>query len=108
MVIYYESNGEINHEKSTPTPQSTAPEVLPKARFLRHAATQLGSGGRVVEIEESFAGHTSADIRYAHKEYTATENFTKARVKHFLDAGEAAGILTDAENAAVIDNWPVA
>ena len=102
------SSGSVIFEGCYTPAQAPSPisKALPKLDFLRHAATQFGSGGRVVEIEEAFAAHASADIRYAHKEYAATDNFTKEKVKDFLDAGEAAGILTDVENAAVIDNWP--
>ena len=85
----------------------TAPDKVFQSRldFRRYAKDVLGAGA-LVTIEESFAGHASADIRYAYKEFQDAEAFTKDKVDEFLTAGVAASCLTSNQKDAVIENWP--
>ena len=86
-----------------PTPQ---PTTLNRLDFLRHAAGQI-TPDRVVDVEEGFRDSNAKPLRYAYKEYVATTEFHKDKVKEFFDAGTPQIIAQD-ENDLVISNWPVA
>ena len=93
----------------TKPPEATAPEPQPVTytdlEFLRYAKAQLGSGARVTEIIEGFRDHASAELRYAHTEYTKAKDFTREAVDEFLAGGVAGGIVTTPERSNIYDSW---
>jgi|TARA_R110002073_G_scaffold187500_6_gene346196 hypothetical protein len=102
-------------ESGTPQPPvlyapaiELVPSVLPNLEFLRYAAAQLGSGGRVTEIIEGFRDHATADLRYGFQEFDKATSFDKARVGELLIAGVTGGILTAEEQQLINENWPEA
>ena len=82
------------------------PVVLPNLEFLRYAAAQLGSGGRVTEIIEGFRDHATADLRYGFQEFDKATSFDKVKVDELLGAGVTGGILTAEEHQLINENWP--
>ena len=82
------------------------PKVLPILDFLRYAAAQLGSGGRVTEIIEGFRDHATADLRYGFQEFDKATSFDKVKVSELLSAGVTGGILTAEEHQLINENWP--
>lgn len=91
-----------------------APRVLSKTAFQDYAITQLGNGltgmARFTTIMDATRDSTNAAVRFAFSRYEAAQTFEKentATLTAVMAADSTTGHLTDAERAAILDNWPV-
>lgn len=104
--------GQVIEEDRPDPPKS--PRILSKTAFQDYAITQLGNGltgmARFTTIMDATRDSTNAAVRFAFARYEAAQTFEKentATLTAVMAADSTTGHLTDAERAAILDNWPV-
>lgn len=93
----------------------TAPRVLSKTAFQDYAVSQLGGGltgmARFTEIMDATRDSSSGAVRFAFARYEAAQTFEKGNadtLTSVMAADTTPGHLTEAEQSAIIRNWPEA
>lgn len=105
--------GQVTEYEIPDPPKS--PRILSKTAFQDYAISQLGGGlsgmARFTAIMDATRDSSSGAVRFAFARYEAAQTFEKentATLTAVMAADSTAGHLTDAERAAIIENWPEA
>lgn len=61
---------------------------------------------RFTEIMDATRDSASGAVRFAFARYEAAQTFEKANTETLTSLMVGAGVMTDAERAAILDNWP--